>query len=174
MAERMLEQVFAIWTQEPRQVASGHLAESMLLDLIQQQLSPQATTQALQHLAACSVCGQALKGLLRYAGAAPRILTQELRRAAADFQSGDQALPMEDTTGQVEFIEERDADGRFLTLRVRSAYKPAFEGRYVIVWDGHKQLLHTGQITAGTLSFELERDRALAYPLSCTVLPGTA
>lgn len=175
MAERItLEQVFGVWKQGPRRVTRGHLAESMLLNLIAQALSPEDHEQALQHLAACSVCGQVLKGLLRYAGATPVTLTEHRRLAAASGPPGDPALPTEDTTGKVQFIEERDADGRFLTLRVKFEYRLAFEGQRVMVWDGHKQPLCTGRITAGTLSCELEADRDLVHPLSCTIVPEPA
>jgi hypothetical protein len=175
MAERLtLEQVFRVWKQEPGQVTRGHLAESRLVSLLNHTLSPEEHEPALQHLATCSLCRQAVKGLLQAAETTPVTLMERRRLAAAGGQSNEPTLLTEDTTGQVQFLEERDADGRFLTLRVKLEFRRDFEGRHVIVWDEQQQPLCTGQITEGTLCCELEADRDVTHPLRCTLVPQPA
>jgi hypothetical protein len=173
MADKItIEEVFEAWRRTPGE-GHEHVATSVLGALAQQRLSEQEKVQVFYHLAACPDCLEALKNISLNNSMADHqadwdeqtddLLIEELALVAASLRAATPGLSItEDKRHKVQFII-RQGETTILMLEVKPAYSPEFENRYVSVRDASGQVICSGQIVSGTVSWEVHEE--ITHPL---------
>jgi hypothetical protein len=168
-----MEQVFEVWRQTPGE-GHAHVATSVLGALAHQRLSAQEKVPVFNHLAACPDCLEALKTISLNDSIAPpaadgdeqsgeSVFEEEPALAAASPRAATPRLRItEDKRHKWQFII-RQGETTILMLEVKPEYGPEFENRYVSVRDANGQVICSGQIVSGTVSWEIHEE--ITHPL---------